>query len=222
MSYKYFPVKRAITLLFETDNRKLQISGYVESNEPDIFSSQESAEISIICPNPYFYASGDDSTVTTTFSNISSAFEFPFSNESLTTDLIEMGLIETNTERNIYYSGDGDIGFTITIHAIGEATNITIYNMTTRESMEIDTEKLEELTGSGLLYGDDIIICTVKNQKSATLLRDGVTTNILNCISKDSTWFQLTKGDNLYAYTAETYPENLQFTITNQTIYEGV
>lgn len=37
-SYKYFPVKKPIKLIFETDNRVSECSGYVESNEPDIFS----------------------------------------------------------------------------------------------------------------------------------------------------------------------------------------
>jgi phage-related protein len=55
-SYKYFPIKKNVDLLIETDNRIVKTTGYVESNEPNIFSSQEGAQISIICPDPYFYS----------------------------------------------------------------------------------------------------------------------------------------------------------------------
>lgn len=221
-SYKYFPIKKKCTLVIETDNRLAEIEGYVESNDPDIFSQNEGTDISIICPYPYFYSSGESGKTTTIFSGIEAAFEFPFSNESLTENLLEMGIIENETERVITYDGDAEIGVTITIHAVGEASNITIYNTGTRELMTIDTDKVESLTGSGIIAGDDIIICTVKNNKSITLVRGGVSTNILNCLSTDADWFQLTKGDNVFAYVAEEGGSNLQFQIENRIIYEGV
>ena len=66
-SYKYFPIKKRVTLLIETDNRICETYGYVESNEPDIFSSDETTQISIVCPDPYFYSAGPDGTNTTIF-----------------------------------------------------------------------------------------------------------------------------------------------------------
>ena len=66
-SYKYFPIKKKVTLLIETDNRICETYGYVESNEPDIFSSDETTQISIVCPDPYFYSAGPDGTNTTIF-----------------------------------------------------------------------------------------------------------------------------------------------------------
>ncbi len=222
LSYKYFPIKKKITVLIETDNRMAEIEGYVESNDPTIFSSDEGSDISIICPNPFFYSAGQDGINTTIFYGVEALFEFPFSNESLTENLLEMGEIKNDTERVVVYNGDAEIGVTITIHAIGEADTITIYNTGTREVMRIDTDKLEKFTGSGIVAGDEIVICTVKGNKSITLLRSGKTTNILNCLDKDADWFQLTKGDNIFAYTAEYGGTNLQFRIENQIIYEGV
>ena len=84
------------------------------------------------------------------------------------------------------------------------------------------TEKLKSITGSTIVVGDDIYICTVKGKKSITLLRNGVRTNILNCLTKDSSWIQLVKGDNILAYTAEKGSEMLYFTVYNNIIYEGV
>jgi hypothetical protein len=222
LSYKYFPIKKKVTLLFETDNRKAEIEGYVESNEPSIFSAFEGSDISIICPNPYFYAAGDNSTNVTVFHGIVGSFEFPFGNESTSEKLLEMGSIERETQRVVLYEGDGEVGITINIHAIGEATNISIHNLDTRESMRINTDKIEELTGSGIKAHDDIVICTVKRNKSIYLIRDGRMINILNCLDKNVDWFKLVKGGNLFAYTAETGIDNLQFNIENRIVYEGV
>ncbi len=221
-SYKYFPLKKNLDLFIETDNRIVKTTGYVESNEPNIFSSQEGSQISIICPDPHFYSAGPDGDNITVFSGIESVFEFPFSNESLTDPLIVFGDVQNKTENIIAYRGDSEIGITIQIHAIGEAGSITIYNTGTRESMRIDTIKLEALTGSGIVAGDDIVIKTQKGDKSITLIREGKTTNILNCLDKGTDWFTLAKGDNIFAFTAESGTTNLQFWIENKVIYEGV
>ena len=110
----------------------------------------------------------------------------------------------------------------IYIHAIGPATNINIYNTETREVMSINTTKLEALTGKGIVASDDIIINTLKGEKSITLVREGKSYNILNCLDKNTDWFTLVKGDNIFAFTAESGVTNLQFRIENKVIYEGV
>ena len=221
-SYKYFPAKKSVEIVIETDNRYVKIKGYVESNEPDIFSSQEGTQISIICPDPYFYSAGEDGNNVTDFYTIDPMFEFPFSNESLTDPLLIFGEIQIKTEGVITYHGDSEIGVVIYIHAIGPATNINIYNTETREVMMINTTKLEKLTGKGLVASDDIVINTTKGEKSITLVREGTSYNILNCLDKNTDWFTLSKGDNIFAFTAETGVTNLQFRIENQVIYEGV
>ena len=221
-SYKYFPAKKSVEIVIETDNRYVKIKGYVESNEPDIFSSQEGTQISIICPDPYFYSAGEDGNNVTDFYTIDPMFEFPFSNESLTDPLLIFGEIQIKTEGVITYHGDSEIGVVIYIHAIGPATNINIYNTETREVMMINTAKLEKLTGKGLVASDDIVINTTKGEKSITLVREGASYNILNCLDKNTDWFTLSKGDNIFAFTAETGVTNLQFRIENQVIYEGV
>ena len=221
-SYKYFPIKQHVTLTIETENRLAETYGYVESNEPVIFSKMANAQISILCPDPYFYSVGEEGTTTTVFSGIEPIFEFPFENNSLTENLIEFGEIMNKTEQNIFYAGDASIGVTIKIHAIGPATKLSVYNLNTREELHLDTDRLVQMTGSAIVAGDDIVISTVKGNKSVTLLRQGVYTNILNSLTRDSSWFTLSKGDNVFVYTAETGASNLQFKIENKTIYEGV
>ena len=222
LTYKYFPIKKPVTLVFKVDNREAMTLGYVESNEPTIFSEREGCQISIICPDPYFYSTGEGGTTVTVFSGVQPNFQFPWSNESLLIPLIEMGIIENLKERTIYYTGDSETGVVIQIHAIGRADNITIYNTGTRETFSIDTARLESLTGYGIIAGDDIEISTLRGKKRITLLRNGVQTNILNCIDKNSSWFQLAKGDNVFTYVAEYGSSNLQFKIISQIVYEGV
>lgn len=218
-SYKYFPIKSKVKLAFETDERFSEIEGYVESNDPTIFSNAEGTDISIVCPNPFFYSSEKNTTV---FSGIEPLFEFPFSNEALSAPMLEMGSIENATDKIIHYDGDAETGVTITIHAIGEATGIAIFNTGTREVMRLDTDKLASFTGQGIIAGDDIVISTIPGSKSITLYRNGVATNILNCLDRDSDWFKLSKGDNVFTYTTETGSNNLQFSIENSVVYEGI
>ena len=221
-SYKYFPIKRNIKFLIETDSRICETIGRVETNVPTIFSNAEGCQISILCSNPYFYSAGENGTNQTIFYGTEPLFEFPFSNESLTEDLIEFGSIENRTEGTIYYDGDAEIGITIQIHAVGEAEGLVIYNTKTREIMRINDDKLKSLMGSGIRAGDEITITTSRGEKGIYMLRNGVTTNILNSLEKPIKWFQLSKGDNTFAYTASAGLTNLQFRIENKVIYEGV
>ena len=221
-SYKYFPIKRNIKFLIETDSRICETIGRVETNVPTIFSNAEGCQISILCSNPYFYSAGENGTNQTIFYGTEPLFEFPFSNESLTEDLIEFGSIENRTEGTIYYDGDAEIGITIQIHAVGEAEGLVIYNTKTREIMRINDDKLKSLMGSGIQAGDEITITTSRGEKGIYMLRNGVTTNILNSLEKPIKWFELSKGDNTFAYTASAGLTNLQFRIENKVIYEGV
>jgi hypothetical protein len=222
LTYKYFPIKKELTLIITTDNRQSKLTGYVESNEPAIFDEFETTTISIICPDPNLYAADSNENLVVVFSGMSPLFEFPLENNSTIENLIEISSVERSSRKNILYRGESDIGMVITMHALAEVQNITIWNVDTRESMIIDTDKLKSLTGDVMIAGDTIVINTIVGYKSATLVRDGITTNILNCIDRNSTWFQLTSGDNVYFYTAEEGESNLQFQIETKTIYEGV
>lgn len=218
-TYKYFPKKKKLTLLIETDTRTCEAYGYVEDNNPDIFSETETTQISIICPDPYLHAIEKKQAM---LAGIEPMFEFPFSNESLTEDLIVFSEIRNLNMSNIVYKGDADIGMIIRIVAIGDAGNITIYNLDTRESIFINAAKIATITGSGIKYGDEIIISTVKGNKYIRLLRNGVYTNIFNVINRQTDWFQLRKGNNRFSFVAETGQDNLELTMSYEEIYEGV
>ena len=218
--YKYFPIKKELTFIVKTDNRELQIVGYVESNEPDIFSKEEGTSISIICPNPYFYSESLNYTV---FAGVEPDFEFPFGNESLTEPLLIMSEIQNRTENVISYYGDSDVGVNIYIHCIGPVGDITIWNINTRQKIVINSQKAARLINSTAFNTlDDIIIRTERGMKSIYLIREGKFYNILGSLDAGSEWLRIYKGENIYAFTATSGVENLQFRVENKILYEGV
>lgn len=138
------------------------------------------------------------------------------------TATLEFGEILRDTRAILSYEGDADTGVTITIHCTGPATNITIENINTGEFMYIDTEKLGKITSKVLEDGDDIIINTKRGSRSIQHHRSGVYTNVLGAIGKDSDWFQLTPGDNLFRFHADFGEENLMVSFDYQVAYGGV
>ena len=218
-AYKYFPTKKKIHLVIETDNRVVQTEGYVETHEPFIFSEDCGCTIQIRCPDPYLYSMDEVETV---FYGIEPIFEFPFQNNSLSEPLLEMGtIINTNTAL-IFYEGDCEVGCTFVFDATGPVSDITIYKTGTDEYLAIDTGKLPSVLGSEIIGDDRIIVDTTVGNKSITLIRDGVRYNILNCLDKKSTWFTISKGDNIFSYTVGVGEEYLQFRISNKIVYYGV
>lgn len=221
-SYRYFPLKKKISLIVETDKRTCEAYGYVESNEPDIFSKGETTQISILCPDPYLYAHGGGSVNTTLLSGIIPMFEFPFSNESLTDNRMVMSEDSDDTVRTVNNIGDVEVGMVIRLRANGDVTKPVVTNVTTGESMTIDTARLKTITGSGIVADDEIVISTVKGAKSISLVRNGKHINILNCLDRYTNWITLATGANTFAYNAESGIENIEVQIENKIVYAGV
>lgn len=227
-SYKYFPLKKPITLIFETDTRTVEIEGVVESNEPDIFSSEESTNISIICPDPYFYASGENARSRTEFSGINPLFEISsdigYSNESLTEALTEISTLYVQSERGIMNYGEVDIGVVISIKPLAIVKGIlTISNVTLGQNMSFDLNKIKTITEQDFHLGDELIINTLRGKKSVTLVREGKNYNALSCIDTRTDWIYLTSGENTFTYYLNGEGiEDLQFSVTNSILYEGV
>ena len=226
LTYKFFSAKNWLDFTISTKNRLCKTRGYVESNTPDIFSKWEGTQISIVCPDPYFHATGTGKTVRTEFTN--ALFEFPFSNESLNEKLIEFGTILTNNQIfDIVYDGDADVGVIIEIEAeTGSLSGeITFANVKTNETMTFDTGKISEThpsLGNGLLEHDIVKIDTRTGSKSAYLTRNGTRYNVLNCVPLDADWFSLHKGLNQFTFNIGSGVANAKITFQNDILYEGI
>ena len=209
-----------MTIIFYTDNRTVYIKGYVESNEPDIFSNKEGSSISIVCPYPYFKALGEVEDVS--FNTVNPEFEFEFSNESLVTKLIEMGIISQELDYDIMYFGDIETGIIMEIDFIDRVGDITIHNSSASEKFVLNASKIESIIESQIHSGDKIIINTLPREKSIKYYAGSVEYNILNAMGKDSDWLTLKRGSNLYSYDASFGRENISFSLSYPILYEGI
>lgn len=223
-TYKYFPIKQRVIFEVKTDRRFAAITGYVESNEPEIFSDRETATISIVCPDPYFYALDSVGSGNTQFSALLGGFEFVFSNEDLKMALLHFSALKLLEEVNIPYFGDTDTGITIHIHALGAASDVNVVKTREFKAMNIDTDKFATVSGlaKGFQPGDDLYIDTRRGHKSVTLVRGGNKYNVINALGRDADWLTLSHGDNLFSYKAASGGSFLQMGLEYNTVYEGV
>lgn len=205
--YRYFKTKYPVRLYYKNGVRDVYIDGYVSKFSVEYFEKKQTAQIEISCPMTLFRAVKES---VTEFANIENKFVFPFAIEVAGIPFSEIALGEQKT---IINGGDVETGVIIKLNALGTVLNPKIYNVDTSDRMTLSVE---------MQAGDEITINTRKKEKSITLLRDGVQTNIVGKLDAGSTWFNLIPGDNIFTYEADEFPEHLQciFIINNQ--FEGV
>lgn len=205
--YRYFKTKYPVRLYYKNGVRDVYIDGYVSKFSVEYFEKKQTAQIEISCPMTLFRAVKES---VTEFANIENMFVFPFAIEAAGRPFSEVALGEQKT---IINGGDVETGVIIKLNALETVLNPKIYNVDTSDRMTLSVE---------MRAGDEITINTRKKEKSITLLRDGVQTNIVGKLDAGSTWFNLIPGDNVFTYEADEFPEHLQciFIINNQ--FEGV
>lgn len=77
--YKTYAVKNRVEMAFVTDTGTYIMSGYVEKCEPDIFEKIAKIKITIVCPDPYFYA---PAKTVSSILTVKGGFEFPFADNT--------------------------------------------------------------------------------------------------------------------------------------------
>lgn len=205
--YRYFKVKKNVTLYLTTHQRDVYTTGYVEAFECNHFENRQKAQISLKCPCPYFI---NISSSVDRFSVITDLFKFPF---SISSTGISFSEIVINSRKSIVNNGDVDCGLRIELHATGTVLNPKIYNDITGEFFILNIE---------MQAGDDIVISTNKGEKGVTHTHNGITTNIINKRQVGSCWFQIEPGENMFICSADKYPENLSCTFIHSDLYGGV
>ena len=207
--YKIIKPKHYIKMIYRSAARDVFCEGYVSDISIDHFAQQQSASISIICPEPYF---NDAQEIIDTITQILDAFHFPFAITSA--DPVPLGEYNTTSEMNIINSGEVESGAEIEIHATGTVKNPAIYNRETGEYFKLETT---------LQDGDTVHINTKIKKKSVYVFRDGQNVNLFNYVSEDSTWLQLMPGDNVLTYDAEDDTASyMEIRIIHRNMYVGV
>mgnify|MGYP000632430581 FL=1 len=220
---RYFRVKHPITLDFITDYRHTYITGHVEKNEIDIFSNSEGADLTIVCPNPFFRlrdpAKGKNSV---RFTTSTPSFEFEFQDPNSNSPTLIFGEMTSTGETVVVYEGDADASTIVDIQFLGPASGVKLYNTTTQTRINIDTNEISRLLGSTIRAGDRLSISSGVGDKYVKAYRDGKVYNALSALDKDSDWIFLTPGDNLITIRADTGIDNVSAIISFENLYESI
>lgn len=220
--YNYFPLKGLINLEITTDNRVSTTVGYVESNDPTIFSKKESTTISIICPSSYLFSGLNVNYI---MGLVVKKFKFPFQNPSLTEKLILFGNPLIPGQPRIYTinnPGDVKVGGLFYIDFTGPVNNLVITNEKTGQTMSILSSKIIELTGSDFNLGDRLIISTKYGEKYVSLFRSNIEINALHAFDFSGDWLEISRGLNPIKIDSSSGLNNILATVVFDILYEGV
>jgi len=221
-TYKFFPIKRQVTLHFITDRRRASITGYVESNEIGFFTNMEGSQISIVCNDPWFI-SEDVGVTNLRLINTEPLLTFPiyFDEETAENrDHLEFSRKKSRITGNIPYYGDLETGFSLTVACKSATGDIALSNDTHNETITISSETVRKLTGSLISSGDRIVVTTHTGNKTAKLFRGSTVHNIIAAVNKQSKWLKLYSGNNELSATPTT--GRVEVSIDLKVLYEGM
>lgn len=175
----------------ETEERKIDY--IVEKVTSDGSNAYRTHQVSLICPDPYFYDLYD-----TSFTMSSFMPSFSFKHAFMATKE-EFGYRQKEKIKVIQneQSIDGT-GMTIQITANGSVKNPVVTKIETGEHITIGTDAKP----LNLVAGDVVTVTTDNGNKKAVLTHDGVTFSINQYLSEDSTFLQLSRGANSIGYSA--------------------
>lgn len=180
--YHFFPPKGNVQVIVKTDKREVQTSGYIETNETDLFAKFEITQISILCEDAYMYGLVDE---VERLNGVNPLFEFPFENNSLSEKLIEFGEIYFYYDYTIFYEAEVETGINVSCVFGAETDGFRITNNHTGEVLVINHTFVAE---------DKLEICTIQGKKSITL--NNSDSLFGEATWNKSSWFTLRRGYN--------------------------
>ena len=207
-AYNVIRIKKPITLRYKSKHMDVYIEGYVQAFEITHMENKQISTVSILCPAPFFKAAQE---MVNELDQIIGTFHFPFS--STAEPQIVFGYIETERAVSVVNEGNVECGIVIELYARAAVTNPKVFNYITGEYIALDYS---------LQTGDLVTITTERGHKTATLLREGVESNLFNYIGSGTTWLQLEPGENEFVYSADASSEMLSVTISHRDLFEGV
>lgn len=208
--YRAFRTKEWCRFYYSNGSVNVWIDGYVESVECDLFDQKETAQISIICPSPYFKSVQE---VIADISSRTALFTFPFTINS--DDPIPISSYDADATATVTNSTATPTGVIIEMDFIGSVSKIVIQNTDTGEHITLN---------HSFQTDDHVVINTNPGEKSVKLTRNGVTTSIFSAVELGSVFFQLQAGRSEFGYLANNGDANgnvyVLFRFYNQ--YRGV
>lgn len=205
--YRMFPPKEPVTIFFQNENRDVKILGYIESLDGGFFTDEETIQISILCPQPYFEAAED---IVAEISHILRYFEFPFD----ISEPVEFAAMTDDPSAVVTNSGDLPAGVTFNISFTGSVENLIIFTGDTTQFFRINYS---------FANGDVLKICTLSGSLSADLTRSTDVINMIPYVTENSTWFKLPHGDTAFTFSVSTgSADDVEVEISMTELYGGV
>jgi phage-related protein len=170
----------------------------------------EQFTVRLVCPNPFWREldiQRDDIAAWI------GGMEFDSDSGLELNDDWQIGYLEPQQIMNIYNAGDVSASVIAEFRALGTASNPQLTNIKTGEFMKFNVN---------LSAGDMLTVNTGYGEKRATITQGGTTSDALQYLDVDSTFVQLSAGDNLYQFSADTNEENIECTVRHNNNYLGV
>lgn len=121
---------------------------------------------------------------------------------------ISYDVIKSTSGEDVRYYSDRDIDAGLLL-----VDQLKIYNRTTGKTLGFDYQ---------FQMYDEITISTLSGELSATLNREGQSTNLLSFMTGDSTWIKLDVGRNQLAFSADTNADAVYAVFETSMLYGGV
>lgn len=198
------------SLIFHEDENERTIDYYVESVNSTGEKNARTYTVSLLCPDPFFYALDD---VTVLMANWVKNFEFV---HEFIASGEEFGYRSLQASQEIENLNAADnIGLTIVITANGAVTNPSVTRVESNESLTVGSSAKP----FSMVSGDSLTITTSNNDKHVYLTHDGVTTEVNEYLTEDSVFIQLMRGKNNIGYDADSGVSNMVVSITYRLKY---
>lgn len=193
--------KKQGSLYLDYKERRMTITGIVQSFEMPRFSNAVAMQFTLYCSQPFWE---DAEALIAMISDVVSMHYWPIVPKE-EPDIIMGEIMETYTQ-SITNNGDVAVGMDITIVALGDVQNPMIYREGSNEFFGV-TVTMSEL--------DELKICTIKGEKTVTLNGE----LILDKVMEGSTWLQLEVGNNQLVINDDYGAVNMQFSLVSRERY---
>ena len=205
--YSFFQPRSTGTLYYYEGDEARKIAYYAEKVEPggDDNDTTRTLTISLICPDPKWYALADQLTSLAIWQG---CIKWPLQlvNPFCVTEKVNTLI------GNVHNDSIVSMGLTVTFRATGTVVNPSLYDINRYELMQINTT---------MHAGDVIVITTGDGNKRVMLLSGGTATNISNLMNYPPKWLQAYQGDNLFRYNAASGIDGLSVSILSTPAYWG-
>ena len=208
-TFKVLKSKQYVKLYYKGDYRNVWIEGYIQSIDITYFEKKQVVTCAILCPFPYFK---EAQQIVDEIKNIISAFHFPFA--STEEPELLFGYLSDDIAVHVENDGDVECGLIIELYARSPVSNPKIWDYVARQYIGLTYD---------MQQADLITIDTRQGQKSVTLLRNGVESNLFNYVMQGSTWLQLSPEGDTFTYEVGTGNNaDLAVTFKHDNLFEGV